>query len=69
MLVKIELTNEDAVKYREFMKNYDTFNLMLEKGVFNVRNGSVALHFDKNGTLKIIQRADVLFDAKYEYLQ
>lgn len=67
--MKIELTNEDAIKYREFMKYYDIFNLMVKKGVFDVRNGSVALHFDKNGTLKIIQRADILFDAKYEYLQ
>lgn len=66
--MKIELTEHDAIRYREFMQYYDTFNLLVKKGVFDVKNGSVALHFDKNGELKIIQRADVLFDAKHEYL-
>ncbi len=59
--VTIFLSEEEAKKYIEWQKNYATFNLLLEKGVFNVTNGNVVLHFDKFGTLQTIERGDILY--------
>lgn len=59
--VTIFLIPTEAVKFRVFQEKYEVFNTLLDNGVFEVRNGSVALHFDNDGTLQLIQRADVLY--------
>lgn len=64
--VIILLSEIEAKKWMMFQKHYDTFMLLIEKGVFDQRNGSVALHFDNVGTLQTIQRADVLYSKKHD---
>lgn len=65
-MIKIELTEDNAVKFREFMKHYDTFSLLLERGVFAVKNGSVVLDFDKNSTLQTIRFTGFMYSKKHE---
>lgn len=60
----IFLLPPEAQKFVEFQQHYDLFNLLMSHGVFNVRNGSVALHFDANGTITTIQRADLLYNVR-----
>lgn len=50
-MILLELTDEDALLFREYRKNYDTFSTLLSTGVFDIRGGSATLHFDVNGTL------------------
>lgn len=64
--VAIYLPDAEAQKFLQFQQHYELFNLLLEKGVFNIRNGSISLHFDQNGVLQVIQRADVLYSKKFE---
>lgn len=64
--ITIILSEEEAKKFVEFQRNYATFMLMLEKGVFTIRNGSAILNFDHLGILQNIQRADMLYSKKHE---
>lgn len=48
------------------IKYYDLFMMMVNKGVFNQKNAAVTLHFDQNGILQNIQRADFLFSRKHD---
>lgn len=63
--VTIFLSDIEAKKWIMFQQYYSPFSLMVESGVFLVKNGSVALHFDAIGMLKSIHRADVLYDARF----
>lgn len=64
--VKIILSEEDAKKWIEYQKNYVTFVLMLERGVFDIKNGSALLNFDSQGILQNIQRSDYLYSRKHD---
>jgi hypothetical protein len=62
----IFLIPEEAKKFLEFQKNYKSFMLLLEKGVFNIRNGAAVINFDSNGQISTIDRNDVLYNAHVE---
>lgn len=64
--ITIFATDETARQFLLFQEHFDVFSTMINKGVFNIKNGSVALHFDHNGILQTIQRADVLYSRKHE---
>ena len=64
--VTILLPENEAKKWLLFQEYYDTFNLLVEKKVFEQKNSAVTLHFDSNGTLQVIQRADYLYSKKHE---
>ena len=67
--VAVYLLETEAEKWRLFQAHYESFSIMVENGIFSVRNGSVALHFDHQGTLQTIQRADVMYSRKHVYPQ
>ena len=62
--ITILLTTPEAILFRDFQQFHQTFALLCTKGVFDMRNGSVTLHFDQNGTIQKIDRHDSLFDAR-----
>jgi len=62
--IPIFVLNEEAEQFILFQQHYDTFLLLLNNGALNQKNGKVVLHFDSNGTLQLIERADVLFSRK-----
>ena len=64
--IAIYVPDEEAKKFLLFQEHFQEFTLMLESGVFDVRNGSVTLHMDKNGSIKAINRSDVLYSARHE---
>lgn len=50
-MINIELTNEEAVLFRKFREHQDTFSVLDQAGVFDIRNGKAVLNFDSSGTL------------------
>jgi len=56
----------DVSKWKIFQQHYDVFTVLVDAGVFNTKNGSIALNFDSQGTLQNIQRADFLYSRKHQ---
>lgn len=63
--IAIYLTQDEAEEFKEFQKHYEIFTLLINKNVFDQKNSSVTMHFDHQGTLRTIQRADVLYSKKH----
>ncbi len=62
--IAVYLTHMEAEKFKEFQKHHDTFVLLFDKGVFDIRNGSATLNFDAFGSLNTIQRSDILYNSR-----
>lgn len=62
--IAVYMPDEEAKKFMLFKQNYDIFSTLISSGVFNVKNGSVVLHFDQNGHINLIQRADTLYNSR-----
>ena len=63
--IAVYIPDEDAEKFLLFQQYYATFSLLVENGVFDIRNGSAVLHFDKKGELLAINRADILYSKRH----
>lgn len=55
----------DVSKWKIFQQYYDSFTIMVDYGVFDVKNGAVSMHFDSQGVLQTIQRSDMLFSRRH----
>lgn len=64
--VAVYLPDETAKKFLLFQEYFDTFSILIDRGVFQQKNAAISLHFDNNGTLQTIQRADFLYSRKHE---
>lgn len=64
-LTKIELTSEDALLFRKFMEQRDKYQLLLDNGVFNIRNGQAILNFDNLGNLTQIDINVLMYKKGY----
>lgn len=62
--IALYIPNEEAKKFILFQEYYDNFSILVDSGVFMQKNGAVTLHFDANGTIQTIQRADVLYSKR-----
>lgn len=62
--VTIILSTPEAEMFKSWQSFHSTFALMVSSGVFDVKSGSVTVHFDGNGTIKRIERKDDLFNAR-----
>lgn len=62
--VTIYLSTPEAELFRSYQQFHQTFQLLCSKGVFDVKSGSVTMHFDANGFIQKIERHDNLFDAR-----
>lgn len=61
----VYVSESEAKNWMLFQEFFDPFEVMVTCGVFKVRNGSVSLDFDKEGTLRAIRRSDVLYNERY----
>jgi len=64
--IAVYLADEDAQKWMLFQEHYELFCLLLKRGVFNQKNAAISLHFDQDGLLSTIQRADFLYSRKHD---
>lgn len=62
--IKIFLTTPEAIMFKDFQQFHQTFALLCSSGVFDVRNGSVTIHFDNESNIKKIERNDSLYDSR-----
>lgn len=70
LMVKIELTEDEAFLFRAFMEHHETFSEMLSAGVFNIRSGDAILNFDENGVLNCVTGGNIpLFRRGRKQLQ
>ena len=51
--IRIELTDEEAERYKFFQQHYELFRTLLDGGVFNTSSGYVTLMF--NGEAKLME--------------
>jgi hypothetical protein len=62
--VTVILTTPEAEMFKSFNQFHATFALMVTKGVFDVKNGSITMHFDNEGNIQRIERKDDLFNIR-----
>lgn len=55
-LITIQITTKDAELFKVFMEHYDAVEFMIRDGVFNIKQGSAKLNFDKKGFLQSIDK-------------
>jgi hypothetical protein len=63
--IAVFIPDEEASKFLLFQQYFNPFTVMLDSGVFTIRNGSAILHFDSQGELQAINRADVLYSKRH----
>ena len=51
----LELTEQEAIKFRIFMDNYQFFNALIEANLHKPEHPQYTLHFNKFGVLKSIE--------------
>lgn len=54
-MTNIDLTDQEAIKFRVFMENYTFFNALIEAGVHKGEKPQYVLYFNKFGVLKNIE--------------
>lgn len=64
-MINVELTEQDALLFRQFMEHRDKFQLLLDNGVFNIRNGSALLNFSPIGDLTQIDINVLMYKKGY----
>lgn len=57
-LIKVELSPEDAVLFKEYMKRYAFMKLLESIGAFNMKSGSLVVHFDNLGQIASIDKQE-----------
>lgn len=62
--VTIFLTTPEALLFKQYQEFHATFQLLCEKGVFDIKGGSAVIHFDTNGHIARIERHDSLYDIR-----
>ena len=62
--VTIFLTHQDAELFKSFNQFHKTFELLVRSGAFDIKSGSFICHLDENGNVGLIERNDVLYNAR-----
>lgn len=55
-LIKIELSEFDAKMFVNFQKHYNLVGLLDNIGAFDLKGGSVQIHFDSFGQIRSIDK-------------
>lgn len=63
-MIKLELTIEDAEKFKRFQRYYNDFSLMVDAGVFDFKWGQAMINRDKFGIIQDIKILGVKYKHK-----
>lgn len=63
--VAVYIADAEAQKFLLFNQHYDTFDILLNNGVFDIKSGNALLHFDHLGVLQNITRTDTLYSRRH----
>jgi hypothetical protein len=64
--VAVYMPDAQAKQFILFQQHYEPFLVMVDNGVFAIRNGSATLNFDSQGVLQAIQRNDYLYSRRHK---
>jgi hypothetical protein len=64
--IPIYAPDDEAKKFILFKQYFETFSILLEKGVFEQKSAAITLHFDHLGVLQSVRRADSLYEKRFE---
>lgn len=53
-MITLQLTEQEAQAFRNYREHQDAIDVMLAAGVFDMRRGSVEVHFDLEGKIGAI---------------
>lgn len=68
-MTSVEITEDIAKEWQDFMKYHKVFSKMLEMGVFENDNIQVTLYFDKFSSLRAIDKTKRLLVKKKKVFQ
>lgn len=52
--VTIELTVKDCALFKLFQEHYEFFRILIDAGLFTIKQGSIDIHFDTHGNIGAI---------------
>ena len=55
-MISIQLNEQEAELFKRFRQMQAVFEIFMRGGVFNVRNGSVEIHFNSAGDVGMIRK-------------
>lgn len=62
--IPVFIPDVEAKQFLIFQQYYEPFVLLIEKKVFEQKNATVSLDFDKLGVLRAIRRQDFLYSSR-----
>ena len=68
-MITISLTDEDAVLFRAFKEHQENFSVLYASGLFNIRSGKAALHFNLEGVLDSVDIDVPVYKRGHQQLQ
>jgi len=63
-VIPIYIPDDQAKQFLIFQQYYEPFVLLIEKKVFEQKNATISLDFDKFGVLRAIRRQDFLYSSR-----
>ena len=63
-LIPVFIPDDQAKQFLIFQQYYEPFVLLIEKKVFEQKNATISLDFDKFGVLRAIRRQDFLYSSR-----
>lgn len=62
-MIKIELNEEEAQKFRIFMDNYNFFSALIDAGLYKPNHHEYVLHYDRFKVLRRIEAKHYVFEV------
>lgn len=50
-MINLELTEQECAQFKLFQQYHTKFEILLDAGIFTIHQGSVDIHFDKQGNI------------------
>lgn len=62
--VTVSFTAQEALEFKSYMEHKDSIDTMVKAGVFNMRRGSVEIHFSHEGEIGAIIGHPMLYQKE-----
>jgi hypothetical protein len=62
--IPVFMPDAEVKKFLVFQKHYEPISILVDNGVFEQKNATILLDFDKDGVLKSVRRQDYLFTVR-----
>lgn len=62
--IPVYIPDEDAKKFLVFQQYFEPISILLDAKVFEQRNATILIDFDKDGVLRSVRRQDFLYSFR-----